>query len=335
MTSLFWTGRLVVIITFEGVLWPPDCLQGWIYARGSHRSTIRRTLDLARPTLCVLRSIPPSSQHRGGGLQYDEPTFMGSRLVAVVVCGEAHHRGVSFLYYNEREKERTVAQDSGALLCDGVESLCIHGICPETEWPYIVANYRKPPPAQCYQDARLNRSSVVQNLANNLVSMKSPVCTTQQNVCTAHPTCLAAMNRPFVVGIQIFPSFESAAVAATGMVPMPGAGERPLGGHAVLVCGYDDRTIRGEPCVCPPPSCRHNASWFETLGVPLGVIMGISICPTNTCWIPPSPLTSGSSTLSVTAPPDDVFSFCLAHTEHSMMKDDDVDEDVVKLGGPP
>ena len=182
MTSLFWTGRLVVIITFEGVLWPPDCLQGWIYARGSHRSTIRRTLDLARPTLCVLRSIPPSSQHRGGGLQYDEPTFMGSRLVAVVVCGEAHHRGVSFLYYNEREKERTVAQDSGALLCDGVESLCIHGICPETEWPYIVANYRKPPPAQCYQDARLNRSSVVQNLANNLVSMKSPVCTTQQSV---------------------------------------------------------------------------------------------------------------------------------------------------------
>ena len=120
-----------------------------------------------------------------GAFQYDEPSFMGSRLNGATPMRVT---APPFLYYNERQKEHSLAEDAGALLCDGIDSLCIHGICPEAEWPYDISKFRTPPPTHCYQDAHLNRASAVQNLANNLTSMK---------------TCLA-MNRPFVVGIRIF-----------------------------------------------------------------------------------------------------------------------------------
>jgi C1A family cysteine protease len=55
--------------------------------------------------------------------------------------------------------------------------------------------------------------------------------------------CLAA-GFPFVYGFTVYESFESAAVAKTGKVPMPKPGEKVLGGHAVLAVGYDDKQDR-------------------------------------------------------------------------------------------
>ena len=40
------------------------------------------------------------------------------------------------------------------------------------------------------------------------------------------------------------PAALEAAVAKTGVVPMPASGERVLGGHAVTAVGYDDSTRR-------------------------------------------------------------------------------------------
>jgi C1A family cysteine protease len=53
-------------------------------------------------------------------------------------------------------------------------------------------------------------------------------------------SCLAA-GYPFVFGFSVYDSFESAAVAATGIVPLPDVStEELLGGHAVMACGYND-----------------------------------------------------------------------------------------------
>ena len=41
-------------------------------------------------------------------------------------------------------------------------------------------------------------------------------------------------------GFTVYESFESEAVAKTGVVPMPQSTEKVLGGHAVLAVGYDD-----------------------------------------------------------------------------------------------
>src|SRR5439155_15267059 len=41
-----------------------------------------------------------------------------------------------FIYYNERVREGTVDQDSGARIRDGIKSVVKQGVCPEDEWPY-------------------------------------------------------------------------------------------------------------------------------------------------------------------------------------------------------
>jgi C1A family cysteine protease len=70
-----------------------------------------------------------------------------------------------------------------------------------------------------------NRVITASNIQNTLLAMK-------QSLTAGHP---------FVVGIAVYDSFESDAVALTGIVPMPNTKtESLLGGHAVLVVGYDD-----------------------------------------------------------------------------------------------
>ena len=143
--------------------------------------------------------------------EFDAPNYMGSRL---------------FLYYNERKLENDIADDAGAQLSDGIKCLTKYGVCPETEWPYDISKFAVAPPPQCYKHALSHRVINAHNIPNDMSAMKK---------------CLAA-GFPFVVGISIFESFESDAVAATGQVAMPHPGEKSLGGHAVLVSGFDDAT---------------------------------------------------------------------------------------------
>jgi C1A family cysteine protease len=49
-----------------------------------------------------------------------------------------------------------------------------------------------------------------------------------------------ATGLPIVIGFTVYESFESSTVASTGMVPMPGHHEKQVGGHCVVLVGYDD-----------------------------------------------------------------------------------------------
>jgi len=48
------------------------------------------------------------------------------------------------------------------------------------------------------------------------------------------------MEFPVVFGISVYESFESEKVAKTGIVPLPENTERMLGGHAIVLVGYDN-----------------------------------------------------------------------------------------------
>jgi len=129
-----------------------------------------------------------------------------------------------FIYYNERVIEQTVSEDSGAMIRDGIKSVVKQGVCRETDWPYKPLKFRAKPSAACYSDALNHQVVSYRRLPQNPAVMKS---------------CLAS-GYPFVFGFSVYESFESAAVAKNGEVPMPSPGESMLGGHAVLAVGYDD-----------------------------------------------------------------------------------------------
>lgn len=130
-----------------------------------------------------------------------------------------------FVYYNEREKEGHINEDSGAEICDGIESINKIGLCPETMWPYDISKFTEKPSDNCYNDAKLHRSVKYFKMENTSEQLKQ---------------CLIN-GYPFVFGFEVYESFESDEVAKTGMMPMPNINtEQLLGGHAVCCVGYDD-----------------------------------------------------------------------------------------------
>jgi C1A family cysteine protease len=155
----------------------------------------------------------------GAAIQFDrmkqklKPNFVPSRL---------------FIYYCERVIEGTVNSDSGAQIRDGIKSVAHNGDCPEKEWPYDIAKFKVKPAAACYTDALKYKAVSYQRVVQALSQLKG---------------CLAS-GFPIVFGFTVYESFESDSVAKTGKMPMPGPGEKVLGGHAVLAVGYDDAAQR-------------------------------------------------------------------------------------------
>jgi C1A family cysteine protease len=133
-----------------------------------------------------------------------------------------------FIFYNERVLEGTIDSDAGAMLRDGIKTLAKQGVCSDRTWPYDLSRFADKPPSAAYREGGDHQALSYQRLVQDAWQMKG---------------CLAS-GYPFVFGFSVYESFESAAVARTGKMPMPASGERVIGGHAVLAVGYDDRTAR-------------------------------------------------------------------------------------------
>jgi C1A family cysteine protease len=133
-----------------------------------------------------------------------------------------------FIYYNERVIEETVDQDCGAQIRDGIKTVASDGACPETMWAYLEQNFATPPPAACYQYAKLHPAVQYARVSQDPGQMKA---------------CLAA-GYPFIFGFTVYESFEGDDVAKSGMLPMPSATEAEVGGHAVMAVGYNDSVER-------------------------------------------------------------------------------------------
>jgi len=129
-----------------------------------------------------------------------------------------------FIYYNERAMEGTVNEDSGAFIRDGIKSVAKQGECTETMWPYDVSKFRDKPEQKCYTAAKRHLVKDYQRIARNVGQMKG---------------CLAD-GYPFIIGFSVYESLMTPAVDKSGDIPMPKPTEKLLGGHAVLVVGYND-----------------------------------------------------------------------------------------------
>ena len=196
--------------------------------------------------LAKLTALPPKMDLRGGCPPVYDQGALGS-CTANAIAGAVHfdRRKAKqkpdftpsrlFIYYNERVIEHSTRYDAGAQLRDGIKSVAKQGVCAETEWPYDDtapasedapfpknAPAGKRPPAACYKDAARYNTISYQRVVQTLAQMKG---------------CLAE-GYPFVFGFTVYAKWYE---KPTSVLPLPGANESVVGGHAVLAVGYDDK----------------------------------------------------------------------------------------------
>lgn len=151
--------------------------------------------------------------------------------------------------------------DTGAFLRTTMEALTLFGVPPEEYWQYVIANFDNEPPAFCYSFAENYK-------AISYYRLDPPV--TPRDVLLNRIKTFLGVGLPSMFGFTVYSSISQA--ASTGKIPVPVAGERILGGHAVDAVGYDD-TIQitnaapGSPTFTGALLIRN--SWGPTWG-PLG-----------------------------------------------------------------
>lgn len=133
-----------------------------------------------------------------------------------------------FIYYYERLLIGTVNYDSGAYIRDGIKATNRWGAPLEHLWPYNISKFRAAPSSVAVNDAAKRKVTRYER-ANNFTAV------------------IDALNNgyPVIIGFLVYSSFLSSTVARTGIMPNPNVRkESLLGGHAVLLVGYNNATQR-------------------------------------------------------------------------------------------
>ena len=134
------------------------------------------------------------------------------------------------LDYKERVIEGTEADDAGATVRSICKALQRYGVCREALWPYHVRKFNLPPPPDADANAVQYRIASYRSLGSEPAELVAQA-----------RRFLAMKRQPILAGVSVYESFESAAARKTGVIPLPDPGkEAYLGGHALLIVGYDD-----------------------------------------------------------------------------------------------
>lgn len=147
--------------------------------------------------------------------EFLDPNFYGSQL---------------FLYFITRDREGTIESDAGCILSNAIDLTVKTGIAHAKTWPYDIAKFSERPPAAAFVDASKHQTLVQVPVSNDLISIKSALYA----------------GFPIVICIGIYPSFQNIDSYKTGDISMPSQGERCVGGHCVLLTGWDDDKQRLE-----------------------------------------------------------------------------------------
>jgi len=131
-----------------------------------------------------------------------------------------------FAYYNARLLDGSEAYDAGATIRNGIKAVADYGVPAENVWPYVQNRFAVKPHRVAYSVALRNQALSYKRIMPDLNSMLYSL----------------AQGVPFAFGFAVYASLETPEVQRTGRVPMPKEDESVIGGHAVVACGYNQRT---------------------------------------------------------------------------------------------
>jgi hypothetical protein len=122
-----------------------------------------------------------------------------------------------FIYWNgRREGGFPIDQDTGLQVRDGLKVVGKYGAPPESAWPYDIARFTQQPSQAAYTKA------------------KDDVAVSYGQVAQGTVDDAIASGYPVVFGFNVPESFESDAVATTGVMPVPRSAEARVGGHCTV-----------------------------------------------------------------------------------------------------
>jgi C1A family cysteine protease len=122
--------------------------------------------------------------------------------------------------------------DTGAFLRSTMGALALFGVPPEKYWPYVIAKFDIEPTAFLYAAAANFQALTYFRL--------DPPGTAPATLLARIKTQVAA-GLPSMFGFTVYSSISQA--STTGAIPLPAPGEKVLGGHAIVACGYDDAKV--------------------------------------------------------------------------------------------
>lgn len=134
-----------------------------------------------------------------------------------------------FVYYEERVREGTVTTDSGAYGHDGFKVLRKTGAPPEELWPYDINQFATKPTQTAFDAAAEHKIERYIHPGLGGVSKIERVESFKR---------VLSNRQTIAFGFPVYESFESEALASTGVMEVPQRGERIIGGHEVLLVGY-------------------------------------------------------------------------------------------------
>lgn len=134
-----------------------------------------------------------------------------------------------YIYYNARVLLMGLSpdQDTGISIKNCCSAVKKYYACNEKIWKYNIKNFNLKPSIEAYENARIIDEIRYYRIDNNLNSIRLAL----------------SSGLPILYGFLAYESFESDDLAKTGIMKYPDIEkEKALGGHCVLIVGYDDDT---------------------------------------------------------------------------------------------
>ena len=133
------------------------------------------------------------------------------------------------IYYEGRRTEGSTSEDCGASIRDVIKGIVRVGCVPESMWPFIEDNVTKEPPAELLVEAEKHQAISYYRIPDNNLQL------ILQSLSSGYP---------IVFGMTVYDSIMSDEVSKTGILNNPTITESSLGGHAVVLVGYDKSANR-------------------------------------------------------------------------------------------
>jgi len=126
-----------------------------------------------------------------------------------------------FVYFNTRSLEGTINEDAGGMIRDAVKAANRWGAPSEVPtWPYVEDHFTMRPSPAAYKEAERDQALAYKRVSN-VIEIEHAL----------------ASKLPVVFGTTLYDSFNK--VEADGIVHMPATTEQPMGGHCMVIVGFD------------------------------------------------------------------------------------------------